>query len=175
MRLGRITNQVQDVRPTNASQNTTRDSFSFRQSDKIPDNDSTVAAIRLHRAEDSGIVQSAAESIAATFEQQLNQFAKHFSETLARYKELSEKVATGTFSPTTLRNQIDRLKEAVSSSAEKYHDKNSDSFFWAQEEIKSASRGTKDTRALAWLKDQAKGAMFSQHKIEPARVLALLR
>ena len=176
MGLGKMTNVAQIVRAANEPQSEAWDSPSLRRRDTIPDDDSLLAEIRgLCRAEEPGIFQNPADSIAATLDQKLKRFAAHFSETLAKYKELSEEVATGTFSPTTLRNRIERLKEAVSFSVEQNQDRNSTSYSWTQEEFKSASKGAVDTRVLAWLKDEAQRAMLSQNCIEPGRVLALLR
>jgi len=176
MGLGKITNVAQIVRAANAPQSKAWDSPPLRRRHTIGDDDSLLAEIRgLYRVKKSGVFQNPGDSIAATLDQKLKRFAAHFSETLAKYKELSEEVATGIFSPTTLRSQIERLKEAVSLSVEQNHDRNSTSYSWTQEEFKSASKGAVDTRVLAWLKDEAQRAMLSQNCIEPGRVLALLR
>lgn len=176
MGLGTITDTTQGVRAIYAPASTAWNPSAAKRSDRIPDDDSAVARIRnLNRAEDSGIIQTAADSIAATLSQQLQQFAAHFSESLGRYKEMSEKIASGRFSPTTLREQAERLKEAAGMPGADHPDENSISAFSGSGEFKSASRGATDTRALVWLKDQAQGAMCSQSNVEPGRVLALLR
>lgn len=180
MGLGTITNIEQSVRAMEVPQSTARGTHAAKQSGKIPDDDSAVAVIRnLHRAENSDVGPDAVDGGASTLSEELRQFTASFSESLSRFKELSEKIANGRFSPTTLRDQIERLKESAGMPGSDHPDtvkgQNSALAFLNSDEFKSASRGSTDTRSLAWLKTDARIAFLSQDSVEPDRVLALLR
>ena len=176
MGLGNTTNMVQGVRASNALQSTARGSFATSLSNRIPDDDRAVAVIQNPpRAKNSGAGQGAVgRSPAATFRERMEQFTASSSESLARYRDLSEKVAGGRSSPKALRDQIQAALK-VQDYPDLATGRKSFLAFLGSDESNSASKGSTDTRAMSWLKDQPRNALSSQMDIAPGRVLVLLR
>ena len=130
--------------------------------------------------QNSGVGQRAIDgSPAATVLQRLQQFGASSSESVTRYKELSEEVAGGRWSPEALRNQNEWVKEATGVPRADHRDtvteRNSALAFLGSDDSNSAGKASTDTSTLTWLEDQAQQALSSQKDIEPGKVLTLLR
>lgn len=124
----------------------------------------------------SGAGQGAIDgSPAPTLLQRLQQFGTSSSESLARYKELSEEVAGGRWSPEAMRDRNEQMSEATGMGGADYPDTVTGALAFLGSDSNSVSKGSTDTRVLTWLEDQAPQALSSQKNIEPGRVLALLR
>ena len=176
MGLGTITNAAQGARAVIAPQNGARGSTGAETSHKALLDDAAAAVIQIgRRAEEFDVRQNVIDSTPATAPgKMLREFTASFSESLAKYKEISQKVAGGRFSPKTLRDQIE-VGAMCMDDPDIATEQDAALAFLNWDESKSASRGATETRALAWLKDKAQRAQLSQRNIEPERVLLLLR
>lgn len=178
MGLGPITNIAEGARATYAPRTTAWGAPSTSQANSIPDNDSALAVIRnLHRAEVFGVGQGGIDSSDPTLREKLQSFAETFSKGLSAYKQMASEISSGHFSP-------DKLRELVTSS-----DGTPGKDFWAgvpgvestgplsspAGQSNPVEGGSAAAPALSWLKHNFKGVLLSQQKIEPERVLNLLR
>ena len=178
MGLGPITNIAEGARATYAPQTTAWGAPTTSQANSAPDNDSALAVIRnLHRAEIYGVGQGGINGSDPTLREKLKSFAETFSRSLSAYKEMSSQISSGHFSP-------DKLRELVQSS-----DGTPGKDFWAgvpgvestgplsspEGQSNPVEGSTAAAPALSWLKDNFKGVLLSHQKIEPERVLNLLR
>lgn len=148
---------------------------------RIPDDDSALAVIRnfYHDVNFRTDRSAAGGRLTTTLRQRIQQFATSFSESLSRYRELSEKVSGGRFSPDGLREQVEQMKESLAESGADSSGavakRDSIGAFSASTRSGLAAKGLMDARALAWLRDEAQRASLSQNNIDPARVLHLLK
>ena len=178
---GIVANTTQNAPPAIAARKSAWPSADARWSGKILDDDSATAAIHnAQRDKDSRVRWGINEGASATtFRRSLQRFTGAFSDSLARFREMSGEVAAGRFSPTTLRDQVRRLKEATKKMGANSEDNltglSSFLAFLESGDFKSASKGAVETRALAWLRDDARSAALSQQNIEPGRALHLLK
>ena len=126
----------------------------------IADSNAAVAVIRnAHRAEIPNLLQGSHDQIGpATLAQKIRDFSKSPMETLAKFKQLVEEIAGGSFSPENLRswNTIETPVSACSCSGH-------------------TGERTNDSTSLAWLDEVAVRAFRSHHDLDPRRVLCLLR
>lgn len=181
MGLGTITNAGQSMRAANTPQSAAWGPDAARGADTIPDNDSALAVIQnLYCAKNPASEQGLNNAVyGATFRERIRQFTASLNETITRYREMSEKIANGRFSPKILRERVEELRESINAPGLHLSDespgRNAAPPFPGSEEFISASRGITDTRALAWLKNGDRRALLSQGNIEPERVLPLLR
>ena len=180
MGLGIVTNVAQGVRAASTPQNGDRGPTEAGSLPKLLDDDAAAAAIHSDRGdEESDVRQNAVDTRAAAPGQSLREFTASFTKGLTEYKDLSERVADGRFSPKALRDQMEAIASGAGVPGEDTRSaapgRDSASAFSSSEDSDSLKMSKRDLRALAWLRDKAQQALSSQKNVEPGRVLLLLR